>query len=90
MKRFWQCLLPGLLCVAPAWAEEPLARDLSRFKEQPIEGGSLLLAAYLIMWLFLGMFVLRLVLRQSRMERDLTIVQARMDAQSDAATREAP
>lgn len=89
MMRFVMVLAAGLLSAVPAWAEEALGRDLSRYKEQPIEGGSLLLAAYLIMWLFLGLFVLRLALRQSRLERDLEVVQARIDDRGEAASAEA-
>jgi len=56
------------------------ARDLSKYKEEPVPGGTLLVVAYAVMWLLVGAFLARLLLRQGQLERDLHALQERLDA----------
>ncbi len=68
------------LASSPAWAEgAAAAQDLSRYKEESVPGGNLMLIAYMILWALLGAYALRTALRQSRSERDLAALQDRLD-----------
>lgn len=53
-------------------------RDLSRYKEEPVPGGALLVAAYAVLWLLVGVFVARVAFRQARLERDLRAMEDRL------------
>lgn len=64
-----------------------VATDLSRYKEEPVPGGALLVAAYGVMWGLLAGYVGRLVLRQSRTERELQAIHDRLDADSRGTAR---
>jgi len=66
------------LASAPAWAEGA-AQDLSRYKEESVPGGNLMLIAYMVLWALLGAYAVRTALRQSRCERDLAALQDRLD-----------
>ncbi len=59
-----------------------VATDLSRYKEEPIPGGTLLVVAYGVMWALLAGYVGRLVLRQSRIDRELQAIRDRLEADS--------
>lgn len=61
--------------VAPA--EAP--RDLSKYKEESVPGGSLMIVAYLVMWGLLGGFAVRMALRQGKLEREVANLQDRLD-----------
>jgi CcmD family protein len=72
----------GLLLAVPALADEAPAtvtRDLSRYKEQAVNGELLLLIAYSILWLLIAGFAWRLAGKQARTEAQLTALQRRLD-----------
>jgi CcmD family protein len=81
----WQrcmVLLMGLLLAVPALADEAPAavtRDLSRYKEQAVNGELLLLIAYSILWLLIAGFAWRLAGKQARTEAQLAALQRRLD-----------
>lgn len=62
---------------AAAPAEAP--RDLSKYKEESVPGGSLMIIAYLVMWGLLGGFAVRMALRQGKLEREVANLQDRLD-----------
>lgn len=83
-------ILYGLSVAAPVAAQELRAgasglsapetpRDLSRYKEEPVPGGALLVAAYGAIWLLVAGFVGRLAMRQSKLEGELRTLQDRLD-----------
>lgn len=71
---------PGEPAPAVAAQAEP-ARDLSRYKEEPVPGGALLVVAYGMIWLLVAGFVARLVVRQSKLESELRSLQDRLDGE---------
>jgi CcmD family protein len=98
MKRFvlaW-CLAAGLCLSAGAWAQTPATtptpgmqvpeptRDLSRYKEEPVPGGTLLVVAYGVMWTLLAGLVARLVMQQSRLQAEVRGLQDRLDGELQA------
>ncbi|MCO4760690.1 MAG: hypothetical protein KC502_04255 [Myxococcales bacterium] len=70
---------PSAKSGAAAAAKAAPPRDLSRYKEESVSGGSLLLAAYMIMWALVGTFVGRTLLRQAKVEAELTELSERVD-----------
>jgi hypothetical protein len=60
-----------------AQAEAP--RDLSKYKEESVPGGQLMIIAYLVMWGLLGSFAVRTALRQGKLEREVAALQDRVD-----------
>ena len=54
-------------------------RDLSRYKEEKVPGGTLMLAAYMVMWALVAGLVGRTVLRQAKVEAELTDLSERVD-----------
>lgn len=74
--------------VAAQASETP--RDLSRYKEEPVPGGALLVVAYGVMWTLLAGFVARLLWQQSRLEAELRSLQDRLDATSGGRSGGAP
>lgn len=62
---------------AAAPAEAP--RDLSKYKEESVPGGQLMIIAYLVMWGLLGGFAVRMALRQGKLEREVANLQDRLD-----------
>lgn len=58
-------------------AEAP--RDLSKYKEESVPGGQLMIIAYLVMWGLLGGFAVRTALRQGKLEREVAALQDRVD-----------
>lgn len=80
--RVWPGAVTLVLWASAAWANVALpepARDLSRYKEEAVPGGTLLVIAYLIMWALVGGYAVRIALRQSRTERELAALQERLD-----------
>ena len=77
MKRFCAAAASFLLATA-AIADAP-ATALSRYKEEPVSGGLLLIVAYFVMWLALAAFVGRTALRQARLEAELKALEDRLD-----------
>lgn len=73
-----------ILLLVPHFA---LATDLSAYKEEPIPGGNLLVAAYFVMWLIVLAFVVRLVLQQARLQADLRALEDRLDRPNSAQDR---
>lgn len=61
----------------PAANEAP--RDLSKYKEESVPGGNLMIIAYLVMWGLIGGFAVRTALRQGKLERDVAALQDRLD-----------
>ncbi|HAN31193.1 MAG TPA: hypothetical protein DCQ06_06300 [Myxococcales bacterium] len=59
------------------------AADLSKYKEESVSGGSLLVAAYLVMWALVSVFVVRVVLGQAKTEARLTELSEQIDATGD-------
>lgn len=57
----------------------PPSVDLSKYKEESLPGGPLLVAAYGAMWLLIGGSIVRLLLRQSKLESEIKILQDRLD-----------
>ena len=87
-RRLSAAVAASLLVVAtwPAqsWAEG--ARDLSKYKEESVPGGVLLVAAYLVLWALVAAFVGRAVMAQSRVEAEVKDLQERIDLlEEDAA-----
>lgn len=68
---------PASALAAPAAAEAP--RDLSKYKEESVPGGQLMIIAYLVMWGLLGGFAVRTALRQGKLEREVAALQDRVD-----------
>ncbi|MFZ4578699.1 MAG: CcmD family protein [Myxococcota bacterium] len=64
---------------APSTVFAAAPSDLSRYKEAPIPGGNLLVAAYFVMWLVLAGFVARLLMRQSRLEAEIRSLEDRIE-----------
>lgn len=66
---------------APAAATAPAEapRDLSKYKEESVPGGNLMIIAYLVMWGLLGGFAVRMALRQGKLEREVANLQDRLD-----------
>lgn len=58
-------------------AEAP--RDLSKYKEESVPGGQLMIIAYLVMWGLLGGYAVRTALRQGKLEREVAALQDRVD-----------
>ena len=56
--------------------------DLSRYKEEPVSGGLLLIVAYFVMWLVLAAFVGRTALKQARLEAELRAIEARLEGKA--------
>ncbi len=54
-------------------------RDLSRYKEERVPGGTFMLAAYMVMWALVAGFVGRTLLRQAKVEAELTDLSERVD-----------
>lgn len=82
--RLWARALPfaiaAVLAASSAWAEAPAAQDLSRYKEEPVPGGALLVAAYMAMWAIAAGFVGWTLLRQQKAEAALRELEDRLDA----------
>jgi len=57
----------------------PPSVDLAKYKEESLPGGPLLVAAYGVMWLLIGGSIVRLLLRQSKLESEIKILQDRLD-----------
>lgn len=64
---------------APATAPSEAPRDLSKYKEESIPGGDLMIIAYLVMWGLLGGFAVRLAIRHGKLEREVATLQDRLD-----------
>lgn len=67
------------LLAASALAAEPAAQDLSRYKEEAVPGGVMLLAAYMAMWALAAVFVAFTIERQRRVEAALRALEDRLD-----------
>jgi hypothetical protein len=101
MKRFVRasCLAAGLCLCAGAWAQTPAAtptpgmqapeptQDLSRYKEEPVPGGALLVVAYGVMWALLAGLVARMVMQQARLQAEVRGLQDRLDGELQAGAR---
>ncbi len=57
-----------------------LPQDLSKYKEEPVPGGSLLVIAYGVMWLLLLAFVGRLASKQRQTQAQLRALEDRLIA----------
>ncbi len=57
----------------------PPSVDLAKYKEESLPGGPLLVAAYGVMWLLIGGSIVRLLLRQSKLESEIKTLQDRLD-----------
>lgn len=93
LRRPVQTGLAALMALAssPAWAEgAAAAQDLSRYKEESVPGGNLMLIAYMVLWALLGAYAVRTALRQSRSERDLAALQDRLDRLTGSPDRATP
>ncbi len=77
MTRFATAAAVFLLPIL-AFADAP-PDDLSRFKEEPVSGGILLIIAYFVMWLALAVFVARTALKQAKLEAELRNLEDRLD-----------
>jgi hypothetical protein len=76
-----------ILTAGLAWADgATVAQDLSRYKEESVPGGKLMLIAYMVLWGLVGAYAIRTALRQSRTERDLAALQDRLDHFAGSAT----
>ncbi len=80
MRRFVTAAAVFLLPML-AFADAP-PEDLNRFKEEPVSGGLLLIAAYFVMWLVLAGYVARTALKQARLEAELRALEDRLDGKS--------
>lgn len=67
-----------LLVAATALGADEPARDLSKYKEEPVPGGTLLVAAYGVMWALVGVYLVRLAGRQSKAEQELRALEDRL------------
>lgn len=61
-----------------AFADMP-PDDLSRFKEEPVPGGLLLIVAYFVMWLALAVFVGRTAMQQAKLAAEMRAMEDRLD-----------
>ena len=61
MSKWPIAMVATVLFAATAWAEPAAPRDLSMYKEAPVSGGGLLVAAYAVMWLLVAAAVWRLM-----------------------------
>ncbi len=59
------------------------AEALAKYKEEPVPGGALLLAAYMVMWALAAALVARVVMRQSRTEAELKELAERVDVATE-------
>lgn len=78
-----------VLGTATAWADVARsveAQDLSRYKEESVPGGTLLVVAYMIMWGLVGFLAVRTALRQTRTERDVAALQDRIERLDDPSS----
>ncbi|MSP92920.1 MAG: CcmD family protein [Myxococcales bacterium] len=57
----------------------PPPRDLSAYKEEPVPGGALLVVAYAVVWVLVFVWIARLALRQTRLEREVHALSDRVD-----------
>ena len=81
MNRAYLMAAPALATVAVVEAAEP--KDLSKYKEESVSGGSLLLAAYLVMWALVAVFVGKTVLRQATTEARVKELSELLEARGD-------
>ena len=79
---------PAAAQAAPAPTAKPAPRDLSKYKEEKVPGGTLMFIAYMVMWGLVAGMVARTVLRQSKVEAELTELSERVDviSQEDGGT----
>lgn len=88
--------VPGTALAAEPVAEAPAPaandavdappRDLSKYKEKGVSGGALLVAAYLVLWVLVGLFLARTLLAQARTEAALVDLGERLDLLEEQPT----
>ena len=79
MSKWPIAMIATVLFAATAWAQPAAPRDLSMYKEAPVSGGGLLVAAYAVMWLLVAAAVWRLMRAQSKLERDVEALERRLE-----------
>ncbi len=59
-------------------------RDLSRYKEEPVPGGTFLVIAYGVMWALIAILLGRMLLSQARIEARITELEERLEDDGDS------
>lgn len=79
MSKWAALVLGATLTAVQAWADPAAPRDLSAYKEEPVPGGALLVAAYGVMWLLVALAVGRLLRSQAKLEQDIRELEQRLE-----------
>lgn len=76
LTRRFSALFAALAVSAPALAS---AQESLASQETSVAGGTLMLVAYIILWVLIFAFIVSVVFKQRSLDRELAVLEKRMD-----------